>query len=163
MIVPLPTYTDLRISDNQSVFDIVKQVKLAIKKGHKQAKHIYSELKKQSNSDIDLIYNTWKLAKSKITYQKEPIEKQTAKEFARIWHEPYGDCKHFTIFIASILYNDPKIKDKIRLRIINHNGKSYTHIYPIILTGNSNYITADGTASNFNKEAKYLKKIDFKI
>lgn len=162
MIVPRAKYIDLKISDNQSVFDIVKQIKLAILNGYKQANKVNDILISKSKGNLDYLRSVWALSRKIITYKKEPFYSQTAKEFARIYADKFGDCKHFTIFIASILKNHPVFKDKIYLRIINHNGKDFTHIYVVVKVNNTE-IYLDGTASKFNWQPKYIKKIDFKI
>ncbi len=162
MLVPRPKYIDTKIKNNQSVFDIVNQIKLAILNSYWQASKVSNEIENKSKGTIDYLFNVWKLSKKIIQYQKEPFHSQTAKEFSRIWHDGFGDCKHFTIFIVSIIKNNPLLKDKVYLRIINHNGKDFTHIYPIIKINNKE-IYIDGTASKFNNQAKFIKKIDFKI
>jgi len=162
MLVPRPKYIDTKISETQSVFDIVQQIKIAIKNSIYQAKKIQKIIRKNTQNDDQFLRQVWALSKKIITYKKEPFWKQTAKTFSRIWHDGFGDCKHFTIFIASILKNDDKYKNKVYLRIIEHNGKDYTHIYTIIKDGNKE-IVIDGTAKEPFKEARYNRKIDFKV
>jgi hypothetical protein len=162
MLVPRPKFLDTKIKETQNVFDIVSQIKIAIKNSISQANKVHRIIRKNTQNDEQFLRQVWTLSKKIITYKREPFWKQTAKTFSRIWHDGYGDCKHFTIFIASILKNDSKFKDKVYLRIIEHNGKDFTHIY-IVIKDNDKEIILDGTAKEPFREAKYNKKIDFKI
>lgn len=159
MLVPLPKYSEKKVTDYQTVTDIVRQMIEAVKNSYSQAKKIYEILKSKSNSTFELIKNTWLLSKKIITYNKEPINKQSVKEFSRIYHDKYGDCKHFSIFIACILFNDEFLKDKLYFEIVDTGKGRFTHVFVTVKN-----IPVDGTSSDFGIYSnKIIRSQNFKI
>lgn len=157
-MIPKPQYIAIKVKDYQNVYDIVAECIKAVNNSYQNAKPIHDLIISKTKSDIEYLYAVWKYAKSQITYNKEPIERQTAREFQRIFYDKEGDCKHFSIFIASIIKNHPRFKDKLKFRITD-SGKGFKHIYVIA----DDYVI-DGTASKFHWESpKIVRFKDFKI
>lgn len=83
-------------------------------------------------------------------YKLDPDGKQFIKSPARLIKDGCGDCKSYTMFIASCLYclGIPCI-----VRFVNFDGGAqYTHVYPVAIDENGNEIVMD--ACELDKDGK---------
>ena len=99
-----------------------------------------------------------------VSYKLDPYGNQYIKTPARLLEDGNGDCKSFTMFIASCLHclHVPHI-----VRFVNFDGgNQYTHVYPVALDEYNNEIVLDACeldARNrplYNYARKYAKKKD---
>ena len=143
----------------QTANNIAKQLKRAINDSQESARYL---AKKFSNNNARLAKQVYKFADHYIQYDQESAKRQTAKTVNRILHDGKGDCKHYSILIASIL----KAKNKpFVLRMISQNfyDKEPTHIYVVAFDNSGNEIIIDPCMFAFNKEARRNYKYDLKV
>lgn len=89
------------------------------------------------------------------------------REPCRIWEDMKGDCDCFTIIVSSILTN-LGIKHALRIAKYEYTDDygqkkigEWQHIYVVIPTYNSQYITIDGVLSQFDREYPFYQVQDF--
>lgn len=154
-----PLYNTIKISNNQSVKDIVVLIKRAIKESKPSADLLAPQLR--AGTKLQTLKNVYNFVKQ-IPYTKEPGNNQTARTLPRIIQGAIngvgGDCKHYTIAIASLL-DSLNIPYKLRLISQNFFDAEPTHIY-VITKINGNEVIMDCVMDNFNTEASYKYKYD---
>jgi hypothetical protein len=136
--------------------DIITSIKKQHIAGWKQtvqfAKAFYSP------SIYDILNAIWKFTKKEINYKVDPKGEQFIKTPSVIWAHREGDCKSYSLLIASILQN---LKIPYVYRFVSYGPTdNYTHVY--IKAGNNLQYTLDCCMDEFNKEKKftYNKDID---
>lgn len=101
---------------------------------------------------------------NKVDYKVDPAGKQFIKSPARLLADGKGDCKSFTIFIASCLHC---LGIPHTIRFTNYyNGDQYTHVYPIAYDEHGKAIVLDACPQmdrkvKYDFEAKFTHKKDF--
>lgn len=88
-----------------------------------------------------------------VRYQVDIPGSQFVKNPARLLADRVGDCKSFTIFIASCLYclGVPHI-----IRFVNFDGGSqYTHVYPVAIDERGEEIILDAVETDANGRPIY--------
>jgi|694.fasta_scaffold19382_18 hypothetical protein len=160
LFVPIkPKFKTEQIIKNQTVEDIVKQIKRAIKESEQSAVLIAPKLK--GSTKLHTLLNVFNFVK-KIPYKKESSDQQTARTLNRILHGAIngigGDCKHYSIAISSLL-NALNIPHKLRLISQNFYNSEPTHIY-VVAYINGKEVILDPVMKNFNDEAQYKYKYD---
>jgi hypothetical protein len=159
MQIMKPKYNTEVIKGTQNAKNIAIQVKRAILESEPAAKEI--ALKFKGSSPIYSCFNVYDFTRKNIKYNKESANLQTAKTLQRILSDRkngslYGDCKHYTIFAASIL-RALGIKTQLRLISQNFYNAEPTHIYAVAKI-NGKEIIVDACMKNFNNEAQYKYK-----
>lgn len=104
----------------------------------------------------------WWWVKSQITYIEDPLGVQWVREPARLYADRQGDCKSFTVFIASVLEN---LGIKYLVRFVNtdrRNSKIVNHVYPVALL-NGREIIMDAVYDYFDREHPYYNKRDYSM
>lgn len=71
---------------------------------------------------------------------------------ALIW-SGFGDCKSFSIFVASVLWN---LGENFCFRFVSYGSSNVTHVYVV-----TNDIILDCTIKKYNRELPYKFKKDF--
>lgn len=111
------------------------------------------------NFDSGNLYTLWKFVRDKIKYQPDPHSLEMVKDPSILWYLRVGDCKSFSIFIASILYN---LGIPYSYRFVSYKkGKPYTHVYIVAHTMDGDIIL-DSVHHTFDDELPYFKKKDIK-
>jgi len=156
VLIGLPKFRNEKIITNQNTQDIVKLILLTEKKNRNTAKKI-SKLFKGDNN-FETCKKIFDYLKRNFKYEKESEEQQTTKSLERFIFDKKGDCKHFAIFVISIL-NALNIPCFFRLISQNYYSKLPKHIYAVALI-NGNEIIIDAVTDNFNCEPAYKYKFD---
>lgn len=138
--------------------DIMKEVFDCYREKRDQLKDFAPYLQKGT------IYETcraiWQFVKSNIRYKVDPIGQQWVKTPARLFEDKVGDCKSFSVFIASCLYN-LGINGMFRFVSFN-NSPLPTHVY-VIVPYKGRMIKIDAVLPWFDKEKPYRYKHDYNM
>lgn len=143
----------------QTGINIVKQIKRAIDESQPAAKVIGRYF---SNDVKKLARQLYQYCQKQIYYEAEPAAIQTAKTLPRIVHDREGDCKHYTVVIASIL-KAKKIPFRLRMISQSYFNKEPTHIYVVAYGKRGQEIIVDPCMFFFNDEARFTHKYDYKV
>ena len=97
-------------------------------------------------------------------YSEDPNYNQWVQTPSYLWATKKGDCKSFTVFISSVLYNMGI--DHI-IRYVSYGRGPVTHVYPIALL-NGQRIPMDVVykvqkGGRFGQEKPYFNKKDFTV
>ena len=152
-LLPVPKYQDQKIMRNQSTNDIIRELTNSYYLYSDQGKNIFSQF--YSDDPIRTAKNIHKFLKDNVEYEIEPENNQTSKSLSRYLNDGFGDCKHYSLAIASILKFMPKY-DKICFRFVSYDmfNPSVTHVYVVAKTTNGDTITID-PLQDFNYEKKF--------
>ena len=156
--LPIPEYKDVKVMKNQNTNDIIKELT--------DSYHLYSH---QGSNICEDFYSPdpYKTAKKihsflklNLDYEIEPENNQTSKSLARYFSDGYGDCKHYSLAIASILKHMPKY-DKLCFRFVSYDmfNPSVTHVYVVAKTKDGRTIAID-PLQDFDYEKRYYFKKD---
>lgn len=142
--------------------DIVEGVIRCYNKWKESPRAILTEIAHISVADqCESIYS---YLLNKVRYRIDPPGYQYIKSPARLLSDGIGDCKSFTIFIASCLHC---LGIRHTIRFANYyNGDQYTHVYPIAYDEQGEPIVLDATPQQdrrvkYDFEARYQHKKDF--
>ncbi|MBL7760943.1 MAG: hypothetical protein JNK08_09650 [Sediminibacterium sp.] len=104
--------------------------------------------------------NIWQFVYDHIAYRKDEDGKEQIRSPARSWMDRLQgvDCDCYTVFISSILCN---LSIPHVLRIAKYRGDSFQHIYPVVLTKDSDPIILDCVTEFFDYEVPYTEKKDY--
>ena len=156
--LPVPKYIDTKIMRNQSTNDIIRELTNSYNLYSDQGSYIYSDF--YDDDPIKTAKNIHKFLKNNLEYEIEPEKQQTSKSLTRYLNDGYGDCKHYSLAIASILKFMPKY-DKICFRFVSYDmfSPSVTHVYVVAKTKEGDEIKID-PLQDFNYEKKFYFKKD---
>lgn len=99
-----------------------------------------------------------------VRYELDPYGNQFIKTPARLIKDGYGDCKSYTMFLASCLHSlgIPHI-----VRFVNFDGGyQYSHVYPVAIDENGEEIILDACELDsekypiYNYARSYCRKKD---
>lgn len=110
--------------------------------------------------------NIWHWVYDHIRYEKDETGKEQVRAPVRLFSDRKGDCDCFTTFIDSVMLNVSRIKRwpvKVINRITKYGGKSFQHIYPIVVTPGGERIVMDCVTEFFDYEEPYTEKEDHKV
>ena len=95
-------------------------------------------------------------------YRLDDEGEQLIKSPARLIADGCGDCKSYTMFIASCLHS---LGIPCKVRFVNFDGgKQYTHVYPVAIDENGNEIIMDACELDedgtplYDYARRYMKK-----
>lgn len=114
--------------------------------------------KKFSGSDHDKMEMLWHFVKDNIQYKEDGGIHQKIQSPEALWKSRKGDCKSFSLFVASMLQNwgIPYV-----YRFTGYNDdQEVTHVYVVAYPGKRTQVIIDGVHDKFNDEAKYSFKRD---
>jgi len=101
----------------------------------------------------------WSFVRNKIRYQVDPGNIEMVKRPSVLWALRVGDCKSYSVFIASILYN---LGVRYSYRFVAWNkGEDYTHVYVVAHTSSGDIIL-DSVHDRYDDEVPYYRKKDIK-
>ena len=155
-ILGKPLFKSKLIKGWQNTDDIISQIISQHKENLKDAEKI-KKLFCGENAEITA-KNVFNFLRNEITYKIENGSQQTTKSLKRFVADGFGDCKHYSNFVNSILsvcgYN-------VIYRFTAYNGKQdYQHVYSYLP---DQKIIIDAVLPNFNEQKNYTKKKDIKI
>jgi hypothetical protein len=156
-ILPRPDGKSKVIKRFQKVSDIVELLLIADLQ-NSVYKNILSSYFSTGNKlkDIRAAYN---YALANIQYLKEGTL-QTAKTIPAILNFGFGDCKHFSLFLASCC-RALSIPYKFRFTSYNKYDSEATHVY-IVANVYGKELILDGVLKVFGAEKPYQYKYDYK-
>lgn len=100
--------------------------------------------------------NVWQFVKTHVPYKVDPEGWQFPKAPARLWADKQGDCKSYSIFIASVLQN---IGIPYQFKFVAWKPEQpLRHVYitvPDTKAPNGKYWILDAVLNQFNKEDPY--------
>lgn len=156
-LFPRAKLTERTVKRGANVEDTVKFIPQVVKQTKWQTDSLTKILK--GKSTYESCKNIWDFVYKHIRYFKDDEGLEQIRSPARAWHDRFRgvDCDCYTVFISSILSN---LKIPHTLRITRYKKNYFQHIYPIVPTGNGNYITIDCVVEKFNYEEPYNQKED---
>lgn len=155
----------LRTVNNANVDDIVSGLKYGIKLGKKQVEEFTQNL-----DENDTWEDVFKAVKKRIRYRSDfsqyvgkPVNIENGKLPSKLLRDGVGDCKSFTVLMASIAKN---FIDPVYVRLVYYTKDDYKkrrgHIYPYIIQNGKKYFL-DVVNGKYNREEGYYKKEDHKV
>lgn len=132
-----------------------------------QSPHFTAALASQLRGadDRETLQNIFRLVQEKIKYRRDR-GREVVKSPGKLWADSVGDCKSYSIFIASILKN---LGYRYKYRVVFYDPKmpNAGHIYPVVML-HGKEITLDAvplpgsrSARKFNDEKPYWRKYDY--
>ena len=155
-ILGQPFFKSKLINGWQNTDDIIKQIITQHKDNLKDAekiKHLFCGKNAENTA-----YNVFEFLRNEITYKIESGKNQTTKSLRRFVSDGFGDCKHYSNFVNSIL---SVCGYDVIYRFTAYNNKpDFQHVYSYLPKQN---IIIDAVLPNFNTQKEYSKKKDIKI
>lgn len=142
------------INYDGATFDIIKAIVNTDKTAYKDTINFSQYLKGSSLKET--CKNIWDFVHTNIIYKEDPNGYQYIKTPASLWNTKTGDCKSFSIFVASILKN---LNINYLYRFVSFDNGNYTHVYIVVPTGKQEIII-DTTIKYFNTETQFKTKKD---
>lgn len=102
------------------------------------------------------LYDLWDFVRQYINYIADEPGHERVKDPTVTWRDRSGDCKSFSLFIASIL---KCLQITYKYRFASYKDDDPTHVY-IIATLNGREVILDATIDRFDSEVSYHKKWD---
>lgn len=153
----------IRIKKNYETKDIISEIlytdkHIALNCIEKFAKNLkFKSLNDLCQQLFDFLYYN-------VVYREDPLGHQYIKSPSALWFSKLGDCKSFSIFIASVF---KALHIPYSYRFVSFtNSPVYTHVYPIA-HGKKNNIIVDVVLKKYdktkglNEEKKYTFKKDY--
>lgn len=109
----------------------------------------------------DTCRNIWQVVKENIRYQVDPKGNQWVRRPAQMWWSGVGDCKSYSVFIASCL-DALGIAGCFRFASYDKNNPLPTHVY-VVVKNNNQEIILDAVMPGFNQEKPYANKLDYSM
>lgn len=121
-----------------------------------QTREIAPKLK--GSSRLATAFNLWRFLKENVKYVKDPETSQRIRLPGRLIADREGDCKSFSLFIASVLKN---LGMPVMFRYASYRvGGQPTHVYVVTKDRDGSDIIIDAVYKKFNAEVPYKSKID---
>jgi len=146
------------LKDNANVYDSIAWIIHVAKETQNQPSIIEATEYASSDNVHDWAKGIFDFIATRIRYVADPSGNEYITTPDRLLRDGKGDCKKMTVFItaAAIRAGVP-----VLFRIIDY-GNGWEHIYPIIPTGDGNYITMDVVnKKQFNKELSHVKSVTY--
>ena len=152
----LPVYnTADMLVDDQDLNHIIS----AIKKYHGRHKADYSGIAEEfwTGDPTTTAKQLFNFCKKYVMYKVEPESDQTIKSPGRIISEGYGDCKHYSSFIAGVVdalsRKGHPIEANYRF-VSDHPGRDVHHVFAVVRGGGSEY-WVDPVLDNFDERPNF--------
>lgn len=157
-LFPKPQGEEIEIKHEADVSETVAFIPQVVLETLHDTNRIAKLLK--GNTLDETCSNIWHFVYNHIQYAKDKDGVEQIRRPARAWHDRTRgvdrDC--YTVFISSILTN---LEIPHTYRITKYKNRShFQHIYPIVPTGGSSYITIDCVVNDYNYEEPYTEKKD---
>lgn len=157
--IPPATGKEDLIKKRYRTNDIVAEIFSCFESSRNQLKNFAPYL--QGDNLYDTCFNIWKFLKENVKYRVDPEGDQWVKTPARVWHDKVCDCKSYSIFIASVLYN-LGIKGCFRFVSFDNTDPNPTHVYVVVRNQGKN-ILIDAVMPRFDAEKQYASKKDYSM
>jgi hypothetical protein len=150
--------------ENGTTWDIIKVILAADSK----LSDYMCEFASQFEKSYSGLYDMWYWVHNNIKYKADSevfdrskgrkIQHEKIKDPRVTWADGYGDCKSFSLFIASLL-RCQGIKYKYRFAAYDKEDREPKHVY-VIATLNNREVILDAVHDKFDEEVDYEKKWD---
>jgi hypothetical protein len=110
---------------------------------------------------LDTCRNVWRIVKENIRYQMDPKGNQWVRRPAQMWWSGVGDCKSYSVFIASCL-DALGILGTFRFVSYVEDDATPTHVY-VVVKNNGAEIILDAVMPGFNQEKPFEHKYDYNM
>jgi hypothetical protein len=157
MTTPEPSGRFDVVKESGITADIMQAIFDTFQNSYRQTEVFAREFRLKCNCTHKILKNIWQFAKENIKYKLDPIGNQFIKTPSVTIRDGFGDCKAYSILIASLLKN-LSIPFVFRLVTYDPSNTDVTHIYVVAkLPGEE--IPIDACLSQFGVEKKpyYLK------
>lgn len=112
----------------------------------------------RGRTDLETCHNLWQFWKQHVKYQEDPDNFQFVKSPRELYHSGEGDCKSYSIALASCLKN-LGIPHCYRF-VTEERGKEYHHVYIVAKPKQGSEIIIDCVLDRFNYQNPFVKKLD---
>jgi hypothetical protein len=102
-LIPVPDHKEALYKNDGNTGDIATKVLTCFRDNNHQVASLAPYLKAASIKDTCRI--VWQLVKNNIAYQVDPRGNQWIRTPARLWADGVGDCKSYSVFIASCCHH----------------------------------------------------------
>ncbi|MDZ7879154.1 MAG: hypothetical protein U5L45_15850 [Saprospiraceae bacterium] len=123
--IPTPRYTDVLVKADGRIPNIIDDIELALREGVSQQ---LTEFSKDFPPTRAGMQKLWTWMKRYITYNEDGEAAQIIQEPARLNQTRRGDCKSFSLFIASVILCHKK---PVSLMYVHYPDTYSNHVYPI--------------------------------
>lgn len=157
-LIKQPKYSDdeVRYPDGNTK-DIIKTVLYADKKAAWYTSSFASTLR--GRTLFETCKNIWQFVKTQIPYVLDPDGEQYIKSPGRLWKDKAGDCKSFSVFIASCLRN-LGIPYGYRFTSYSKSDSTPTHVYVYVPLDKGEIILDAVWSGPFNTQKEFSHKQD---
>lgn len=156
-LIPAPDNFEALYKDDGNTGDIITQVLNSYANNKEQLSSLSPYLRTSNLKDTCRVI--WQLVKHNIAYVIDPPGRQWIRTPARLWADKQGDCKSYSVFIASCLYN---LGIKGCFRFVSFKEGPPTHVY-VVVKHSGREIILDAVMPAFNQQKPFLKKWDYNM
>jgi hypothetical protein len=156
-LIPVPDNKEALYKENGITEDIATKVLTCFKENNYQLASLAPYIKTASLKDTCRVI--WGLVKNNIAYQVDPKGHQWVRTPARLWADGVGDCKSYSVFIASCCYH---LGIKCCFRFVSFKQGPPTHVY-VVVKNKGREIILDAVMPAFDIEKPYHQKWDYNM
>lgn len=151
LTVELPRPDGLAVLNTANAYnpDIIRQIHANFPRAVSQVAAFSSQF--SGGSPLQVAERVWSFVRSRVQYKKDPEGSQLIRFPSRFISDGEGDCKSYSLFIASILYN---LGFSVCFRYASYDPSSRvpSHVYVVASGPDGKKIIVDGVFSRFNDE-----------
>jgi hypothetical protein len=156
-LLPAPDGNEALYKDDGNTADIATKVMACFRDYNHQVANLAPYLK--AASLVDTCRTLWQLVKNNIAYVVDPKGKQWIRTPARLFSDAQGDCKSYSVFIASCCYH---LGIKGCFRFVSFKNGPPTHVY-VVVKNKGREIILDAVMPAFNQQKPYHQKWDYNM
>ncbi|MBK9728438.1 MAG: transglutaminase domain-containing protein [Saprospiraceae bacterium] len=151
--IPKPDGVRKTYYEDGGTWDIIKVILMADNKLGQYMCDFASQFEKSYAG----LYDLWSFVHNNIRYVADRPGLEKVKDPRVTWKDGYGDCKSFSLFLASVL---KCLGIKYRYRFAAYGrSEEPTHVY-IVATLNNREVILDSVHDTFDEEVEFYKKWD---
>lgn len=156
-LLPAPDGKEDLYKDDGNTADIATKVMACFFDYNHQVASLAPHLK--AASLVDTCRTIWQLVKNNIAYVVDPKGKQWIRTPARLWSDAQGDCKSYSVFIASCCYH---LGIKCCFRFVSFKPGPPTHVY-VVVKNKGREIILDAVMPGFDQQKPFHQKWDYNM
>ncbi len=149
--------------NTQNIIDVLLDAyKYNNYQGAREMKEVANALRE--STPLETLRNVWNFVHSEIKYKADEPGNEVIKNPAVLAYYGVGDCKSFSLMIASILHNYDDIG--FSFRFVKYEGQSnYSHVYIVAkIKSRRSIVIMDATYTDFDLEASgVVQKKDYEM
>lgn len=147
--LPLPDYRKTLLVGDAVNSDIIWGIHSYFKAAKDQTKEFARRF--AGGSIEDQCFRVWKYVRESIRYKRDPFDAQLIRMPSRFVFDAEGDCKSYSLFIASVLSN-LGIPVSFRYASYRKSDSTPSHVYVVARDTDGKKIIVDGVYHLFNDE-----------